>query len=88
MIRVSRTPARSGERRRSHPEKPNGSPGRAPGREEVDSPTIPPGEDLVRQDLRSFSRAWWLFLVTGILWVWVGFFVLQFTLNSILTIGY
>lgn len=41
----------------------------------------------VRSDLRSFTRAWWLFLVGGIAWIFVGFFVLQFDLDSVTTIG-
>src|SRR6478735_9034434 len=36
----------------------------------------------VRADLRSFGKVWWLFLVAGILWMWVGFAVLSFSAAS------
>jgi uncharacterized membrane protein HdeD (DUF308 family) len=41
----------------------------------------------VREDIRDFSRAWWLFLVTGILWILVSLLVLQFNLRSVTAIA-
>jgi uncharacterized membrane protein HdeD (DUF308 family) len=41
----------------------------------------------IRADIREFSKAWWIFLVTGILWVFVGMFVLQFNLDSVYAIA-
>jgi uncharacterized membrane protein HdeD (DUF308 family) len=41
----------------------------------------------VREDIREFGRAWWLFLVTGILWILVSLLVLQFNLTSVTAIG-
>jgi uncharacterized membrane protein HdeD (DUF308 family) len=41
----------------------------------------------VREDIRQFSRGWWWFLVTGIAWVFVGMFVLQFDIDSVFTIS-
>lgn len=37
---------------------------------------------------RQVSKSWWLFLVTGIAWVWVAFMVLAFDPSSAATIGY
>ena len=42
----------------------------------------------VRADLRGFAKAWWLFLVTGILWLIVSLAVLQFDQTSINTIKF
>jgi uncharacterized membrane protein HdeD (DUF308 family) len=36
----------------------------------------------IREDIRGFSRAWWLFLITGILWILISLLVLQFNLRS------
>ena len=44
-------------------------------------------EPEVREDIRHFAKAWWLFLITGIGWIFVSFFVLQFNLDSVVTIG-
>ena len=40
------------------------------------------GDAELREDLRTFGKAWWLFLVAGILWIWVGFAVLSFSSTS------
>jgi len=42
----------------------------------------------VREDLRGFSKAWWLFLVTGLFWVFVSLLVLQFDQTSVKTITF
>lgn len=44
-------------------------------------------DDLMREDLRSFGKAWWLFLVTGIIWLFVGFAILSFDLTSVTLIS-
>lgn len=44
-------------------------------------------EPEVREDIRHFSKTWWLFLIAGIGWIFVSFFVLQFDLDSVWTIG-
>lgn len=49
--------------------------------------TLPVGDDEVRADLRSFGKAWWLFLVAGILWLVVGFAILSFDLTSVVLIS-
>jgi uncharacterized membrane protein HdeD (DUF308 family) len=38
-------------------------------------------------DVVSVGRAWWLFLVTGVLWVVIAFMILAFDTNSVATIG-
>ncbi|WP_426573101.1 HdeD family acid-resistance protein [Aquihabitans sp. McL0605] len=45
------------------------------------------GDDQIRADLRSFGKVWWLFLVTGILWLFVGFAILSFDLTSVVLIS-
>lgn len=45
---------------------------------------IPPD---VREDIRGFTRGWWLFLVTGLLWMFVSLFILQFDLRSVTMIA-
>jgi uncharacterized membrane protein HdeD (DUF308 family) len=42
----------------------------------------------VRDDIRDFAGTWWLFLVTGVAWVFIAFFILQFDLDSIALIGW
>jgi len=44
--------------------------------------TVDTGDADMREDLRSFGKAWWLFLVAGVLWMWVGFAVLSFSSAS------
>jgi uncharacterized membrane protein HdeD (DUF308 family) len=41
----------------------------------------------VREDIKGFSKSWWLFLITGIAWIFVGMFVLQFDIDSVFTIS-
>jgi len=41
----------------------------------------------VRADLREFGRAWWIFLVGGLVWILVSLLVLQFDQTSINTIS-
>ncbi len=49
--------------------------------------TMPVGDDEIRADLRSFGKAWWLFLVAGIGWLIVGFAILSFDLTSVALIS-
>ena len=44
-------------------------------------------DEELRADLRSFGKAWWLFLVAGILWIVVGFMILSFDLTSVTLIS-
>jgi len=41
----------------------------------------------VRADVRAASRWWWVFIVTGAIWLMVSLVVLRFTERSITTIG-
>jgi uncharacterized membrane protein HdeD (DUF308 family) len=41
----------------------------------------------IREDLRDFGRAWWIFLVTGLLWIFLSLLVLQFDSTSVDTIA-
>ena len=41
----------------------------------------------IRADIRGFSKAWWIFLVTGLLWIFVSLLVLQFDQTSVNTIA-
>jgi uncharacterized membrane protein HdeD (DUF308 family) len=41
----------------------------------------------VREDIRAFGKAWWLFLITGVLWIFVSLLVLQFNLTSVTAIA-
>jgi uncharacterized membrane protein HdeD (DUF308 family) len=36
-----------------------------------------------REDLRSFRQAWWLFLIAGVFWIWLGFMVLNVDATTI-----
>jgi uncharacterized membrane protein HdeD (DUF308 family) len=40
-----------------------------------------------RQAAREVTRAWWVFLVTGILWLWVSLIVLRFNIRSVAAVG-
>lgn len=40
----------------------------------------------LRADLREVGRAWWLFLIAGLVWIFVSLLVLQFDQTSINTI--
>jgi uncharacterized membrane protein HdeD (DUF308 family) len=44
-------------------------------------------EAPVSQGVRAISSMWWLWLVTGILWVFVGIVILQFDSMSVATVG-
>jgi len=50
--------------------------------------TVPVGDDGIRDDLRSFGKAWWIFLVGGIAWLFVGFMILSLDLTSVVLISY
>ncbi len=41
----------------------------------------------IRADLRDFGKAWWIFLITGFLWIFLSLLVLQFDQTSINTIA-
>lgn len=45
-------------------------------------------EQDVLQAERQFTRMWWLFLITGIAWVWIAFLVLAFDPTTPAMIGY
>lgn len=49
--------------------------------------TMAVDDGFTREDLRSFGKAWWLFLVTGVIWLFVGFGILSFDLTSVTLIG-
>src|SRR3954462_3765355 len=36
-----------------------------------------------REDLRSFRQEWWLFLIAGVFWIWLGFMVLNVDATTI-----
>jgi uncharacterized membrane protein HdeD (DUF308 family) len=44
-------------------------------------------EDDVRDDIRGLGLPWWLFLIFGLGWIFVALFVLQFDLDSVVTIS-
>jgi uncharacterized membrane protein HdeD (DUF308 family) len=44
-------------------------------------------EGAVRDDARAATHWWWVFIVTGILWLWIALVILRFTTTSITTIG-
>ena len=46
-----------------------------------------PLRDLVRQDVRAASGAWWWYLVLGIGWVWYGAFVLSYRVGSLAAVA-
>jgi uncharacterized membrane protein HdeD (DUF308 family) len=43
--------------------------------------------DEIHDAVREVTRWWWVFIVTGILWLWISLVVLRFTTTSIVTIG-
>lgn len=49
---------------------------------------VSPGEAELREDLKSFGKTWWLFLVAGFAWIWMGFVVLSFTWRSVAAISF
>jgi len=40
-----------------------------------------------RQAAREVTGTWWVFLITGILWLWVSLIVLRFNLSSVAAVG-
>ena len=42
-------------------------------------------EEMVAREARSW---WWVFLLIGILWLWVGFIVLRMDLSSVAAVGF
>jgi uncharacterized membrane protein HdeD (DUF308 family) len=42
-------------------------------------------EDMVAREARSW---WWVFLLVGILWLWIGLIVLRLDLASIAAVGF
>ncbi|MCP4436347.1 MAG: hypothetical protein GY812_12755 [Actinomycetia bacterium] len=45
-------------------------------------------DDLVAEEVRQFSNNWWLWLITGILWIVISFIVLSFDPTSAATIAF
>ena len=41
-----------------------------------------------RQAIAGVAKWWWLFIITGILWLVVGFILFQFDTQSVATLGY
>ena len=44
-------------------------------------------ETVLRAQVREAGRWWWLFVVTGVIWLMVGLVVLRFTETSVTTVG-
>jgi len=44
-------------------------------------------EAEAREDLRSFGKAWWLFLIAGIIWTWIGMIILSYDARSVAVIA-
>jgi uncharacterized membrane protein HdeD (DUF308 family) len=44
-------------------------------------------EGVLRAQVRDAARWWWVFIVTGILWLWISLVVLRFTETSVTTVG-
>ena len=42
-------------------------------------------EEMVAREAKSW---WWVFLLVGILWLWIGFIVLRMDITSITTVGF
>ncbi len=45
-------------------------------------------EPAERQALMSLSKWWWVFIVTGIIWILLALVILQYTAASLVTVGY
>ena len=43
---------------------------------------------VAREAIAGIARWWWLFIITGILWLIVGFILFQFDTQSVATLGY
>jgi uncharacterized membrane protein HdeD (DUF308 family) len=41
----------------------------------------------MRSEVRDVSRWWWVFIVTGVIWLWISLVVLRFTESSVTTVG-
>src|SRR5262249_772707 len=41
----------------------------------------------VRAQVRDMTRWWWVFIVTGVIWLWISMVVLRFTETSVSTVG-
>lgn len=49
----------------------------------------PPGiEPAERAALRAIAKWWWVFIVTGVLWIVLALIILQFDAASVVTVGY
>ena len=44
-------------------------------------------ENAVRAGVTQAARWWWVFIVTGLLWLWISLVVLRFTTTSVTTVG-
>ena len=45
-------------------------------------------EPAERQALMSLSKWWWVFIVTGVIWILLALVILQYTAASLVTVGY
>jgi len=45
------------------------------------------GRGALSSQVRDASRWWWVFIVTGVLWLWLSLVVLRFTTTSVATVG-
>ena len=43
--------------------------------------------NALRAQVRDTARWWWVFIVTGILWLWISLVVLRFTESSVSAVG-
>lgn len=50
--------------------------------------SAPVPDATARQAIAGVAKWWWLFIVTGILWLVVGFILFQFDTQSVATLGY
>src|SRR5215831_8165590 len=41
----------------------------------------------MRSEVRDVARWWWVFIVTGLIWLWISLVVLRFTESSVTTVG-
>jgi uncharacterized membrane protein HdeD (DUF308 family) len=44
-------------------------------------------EAALRAQVRDAGRWWWVFIVTGLIWLWISLVVLRFTETSVATVG-
>jgi len=45
------------------------------------------GRGPLSSQVRDASRWWWVFIVSGVLWLWISLVVLRFTTTSVTTVG-